>query len=136
MVASDGSPPGDESWGLRTRSAHTELARLQSLLDDAAGSLCRSFHALHALHGRHAALTRRSVASEPEKVASAHELIEISGAVDREVTAMVTALQFQDMASQIIAHACRLLDAAPQEVATATPPVIAAGVEPGDVELF
>jgi hypothetical protein len=53
------------------------------------------------------------------------------------VGAAITALQFQDMASNIIAHAQRRLRG---DVAAGCPlraaPVAADGMTPGDVELF
>jgi hypothetical protein len=112
------------------------LAQLQQLVDDAAGLLCRGFHEMHALTSRHAALTRRCL--DPHDAAAHAELARITAAVEREVGRTVTALQFQDMASQIIAHAHALLaeGAAAPATRLAAAPVAALAMTPGDVELF
>jgi hypothetical protein len=112
------------------------LVQLQHLVDDAAAMLCRGFHEMQALASRHAALTRRCLGVHN---ADAHEeLACITAAVEREVGSAVTALQFQDMASQIIAHAQAGLGEAAGEGGGRAPagPVAARAMTPGDVELF
>jgi hypothetical protein len=112
------------------------LTQLQRLVDDAAAKLCRGFHEMQALTARHAALTRRCLG---DRNADVHgELASITAAVEREVHAAVTALQFQDLASQIIAHAqALLLEPASERAARGRPgPVASLAMTPGDVELF
>lgn len=112
------------------------LAQLQQLVDDAAALLCRGFHEMQALTSRHAALTRRCLGAHD---ADAHaELACITAAVEREVGSAVTALQFQDMASQIIAHAHAGLGERAGGDGRRAPagPVAARAMTPGDVELF
>ena len=70
-----------------------DLERLKTLVNDAAGRLLGSFHEFAELEQ----LARRN-AAERERIASA-------------IGAAVTALQFQDMATQLTGHAQRRLAA-------------------------
>jgi len=115
-----------------------DLARLQSLLSDASASLLLHFDAAaQSLAGLPQALASHpGVDAAPLEQALAH----VGGAV--------TALQFQDMASQLIAHAAQRLTlcadrlqthdtAAPAPAATLRAnPVTQAEMDPGSIELF
>lgn len=136
------APPADvaASEALRAdlRAVSDDLARLQSLLSDASESLLRHFSAAsHELAGLPGALAGHpGVDAAPLERAMAH----VGGAV--------TALQFQDMASQLIAHAAKRLTHCADQLdlhdavvaAPVTPlrnnPVTQAEMDPGSIELF
>lgn len=71
-------------------TATNDLDRLQSLLSGACDTLLQSFHGANA----HMAALRPGDAAAPEPVAE----------LQRHLIQAITALQFQDMASQLIAH--------------------------------
>jgi hypothetical protein len=74
-------------------SATHDLDRLQSLLAQACDELMLGFHA-----------ATRHVRSFAEGASCDARLPELCGDVMRELSHAITALQFQDMASQLIAH--------------------------------
>jgi hypothetical protein len=77
-------------------TASHDLERLQTLLSDACNALMASFHgASEHLQGMHRAAQDGGVEAMAE--------------AQRHLFAAVTALQFQDMASQLIAHTTRRL---------------------------
>ena len=76
-------------------TATHDLERLQTLLSDACDALMRSFH---GAHGRLQAL-------QAAGVLDTHQLAQANA----DLGGAVTALQFQDMASQLITHTGRRL---------------------------
>ena len=111
-------------------AAGTELERLERLLGDAVEQLIERFGRAHALCGD---------AGEPRHAALASEL-----------RAAMTALQFQDLASQLISHSRRRIgsvadclgnaaggeDGCEVEWVTRSCPVAQRAVDSGSVELF
>lgn len=76
----------------QARSARLELDRLRCLINDASARLMTSFDVIAALSRNR----RESVPNGPDAVA---------GDVERAVGNAVSALQFQDMATQLVGHA-------------------------------
>jgi hypothetical protein len=106
MLVNDAPPGGDGSGGLmplmaaadlqdHLMTATNDLDRLQTLLADACNALMESFY------GASASLQGLRNASGPSPEAVDGALKQLGGAV--------TALQFQDMASQLITHTHRRL---------------------------
>lgn len=87
-------------------TARSELNRLKGLIDDAGARLISSFGAIHALSVRNRELVRRA-ACAPAIVngAEQRELDAVSEDIKREMENAVSALQFQDMATQLVGHA-------------------------------
>lgn len=106
--------PDDETHDF-LRATASDLERLQALLADACDTLLARFA------GASAALRSRP----PARDAALHEL-----------GAAVTALQFQDLAQQLIAHTQRRLASRAQPAARRPDPVAQAGVGAGSIELF
>lgn len=85
-----------------------DLAQTRVLLAEAIARLSDGFGALHA-----AVSVQRVAAEELQRHADdssgagQEQLRDAAAAIDRQVQAMVTALQFEDMTSQLIAHAGR-----------------------------
>jgi hypothetical protein len=105
MLTNDANAPEPESGGLPLSAAADlqdhlliashDLERLQTLLSDACDALMASFYgASEHLQGLR------------ERDAGGHEGMEVAL---RHLGGAVTALQFQDMASQLIAHTTRRL---------------------------
>lgn len=78
----------------QARSARQDLDRLRGLIDDAAARLLTSFGAIEAF-----SRSRREAAPEGVDV-SAQD-------IDRAVNGVVSAMQFQDMATQLVGHAAQ-----------------------------
>jgi hypothetical protein len=97
------------------RAASGDLERLQTLLADACDTLLARFS------GASAALR----STPPARDAALHEL-----------GAAVTALQFQDLAQQLIAHTQRRLARCAPGAEGAPNPVTQGGVAAGAVDLF
>jgi hypothetical protein len=83
-----------------------DLAQTRLLLGEAIARLSEGFGALHA-----AVSIQRAAAEQLQQAAGAGggemQLREAAAAIDTQVQAMVTALQFEDMTSQLITHAGR-----------------------------
>jgi hypothetical protein len=83
-----------------------DLTQTRLLLGEAIARLSGGFSALHA-----AVSAQRAAAEQLQQAAGAGDgqaqLHEAAAAIDTHVQAMVTALQFEDMTSQLIAHAGR-----------------------------
>lgn len=121
-------------------AASTDLERLTGLLGDAAAQLMGSFSAAHQrlseehLSGSHPDLLARLVVLRDE------------------LAAAVTALQFQDMSTQLVEHSVRRIrgvadylgsrvvdddgEAAPVELVTRSCPVAQRQMDAGSIELF
>ena len=90
-------------------TATNDLDRLQTLLADACEALMRGFHGAIAeldklpLHGAAPVVAKVSAASD---VSAANDLADPTpfAGVMKSLGVAITALQFQDMASQLIAH--------------------------------
>jgi hypothetical protein len=95
-------------------AAHNDLERLQRLLDDAARALMQHF-TFAAAH-MDAALACTDAARAPVPAAAAGEPQAMREA-RRTLAGAVTALQFQDMATQLIAHTSRRLRACADRLA-------------------
>jgi len=118
---------GEEIAGMRQ-----EIGQARELLLDAIGKLCAGF----------SGVTRAVRETGLAPVASAR--------IDREVSSIVTALQFQDLLDQILGQTLRRLDAIEAGLGIAVKPgsaskgkgaprakrVTQRSVDPGDVELF
>lgn len=116
---------GEEIAGMRR-----EIDQARELLRDAIGKLCAGF----------TGVTRVVAEAALAPGASAN--------VDREISSIVTALQFQDLLDQILGQTLRRLDAieaglgmagstaAASEAAPHAKRVAQRHVDPGDVELF
>ncbi|MGD9942542.1 MAG: hypothetical protein AB7L76_07400 [Burkholderiaceae bacterium] len=118
-------------------SAATDLERLNGLLDHAAQQLMASFQAVNGLLGD--AAHGAAPAPLPARLA----------AVKAEVVEAITALQFQDMAAQLIGHSTQRIRAvadylacdgddaaAPVELVQRNCPVAQREMEAGSIELF
>ena len=83
-----------------------DLAQTRLLLGEAIARLSDGFSAMHA-----AVSIQRAAAEQLQQAAGAGDgqaqLREAAAAIDTQVQAMVTALQFEDMTSQLITHAGR-----------------------------
>ena len=127
-------------------AASTDLERLNGLLGDAAQQLLGGFGAAHAhldAHMQRAAQDGASVTIEGEQAL---------GAVREQLQGAVMALQFQDMASQLISHAVRRVrgvadylgsrvdtgegDGPPVELVARACPVAQREMDAGSIELF
>ena len=86
-----------EIHDFQARSARSELDRLRGLIDDASERLLTSFAAIGAFSEQH-----QDAALEGVAVGSAD--------VERAVGNAVSALQFQDMAKQLIGHAVQRIE--------------------------
>ena len=125
-----------EAHGTEARRVRVQLEQLKDLLADAAGRLGVSFAAMHALAARQQEIARAIAsaggtqvraqpaandadvpdAAAPQLTAgSAPEAADELGAVTRElertVHEAVTALQFQDIAPQLVGHTAERVDA-------------------------
>lgn len=127
-------------------SATHDLQRLDGLLDDAVQGLMAHFSAVHG----QLAQVALSLPGQPEPDPRA----QLMAAVSDELRGAITALQFQDMATQLIAHTTRQLrycadqlarqalgdDPDGDAVVTAPPgrpnPVTQDEMDAGSVELF
>ncbi len=105
---------------LEQHHAHTqgELVRLQGLLDDAIAKLGAGFGALHELSLRQRGFVKPALAAASSRADggnAARLMIDLDATAvqfDQHVRAVVTALQFQDLASQLIDSAqARIEDA-------------------------
>ncbi len=125
--ATAGRPPAAAELHGQLTTARHDLDRLQALLADACTELMRHFTAATA-----------HLQTEPA---------DTGHAAARHLAGAVTALQFQDLASQLIHHTCdRLRDCAeqvsgtgaraPREGRSHANPVAQADVAGGSVELF
>lgn len=83
--------------------ASTDLERLQRLLDDACLALIDGFHT--------------SVGQLGEVIDQGHEITPELQAVRHKLFKAVTALQFQDMATQLIAHTSQRLRSCADQIA-------------------
>lgn len=113
-------------------SAATELDRLIHLIDDAAGQLVSSFAG--------ASFRLGEAAPDPEAIAAARD----------DVKRALVAMQFHDMANQLITHANRRVrsvadylagcepgdDAIPVELVRRSSPVAQREMDAGSIELF
>lgn len=81
----------------QTRSARSEMNRLRSLIDDASARLMTSFNVIGSL-----AKNRRESVPNGSDVAAED--------VERAVGNAVSALQFQDMATQLVGHAVQRIE--------------------------
>lgn len=106
-----------ELSGLLT-AAGGELQQLRALLADAVEKLLATFGSLQQL-----AEEQRRIASGPGASAAAGEL---AAQVDRDIRAAVTALQFQDMATQLLDHTARRIAVADAVIWS----LVASGAEP------
>jgi hypothetical protein len=135
---------------LQARSVRSDLDRLRSLIDDASARLLTSFGAIQAITG-----SRNERRGQDVELDAGNE----DRDVERAVGNAISALQFQDMATQLVGHAAqriavlekitqslgRLPDASVDELAAAvsdtlrgrhTGPVEQACMAGGSVELF
>jgi hypothetical protein len=101
------------------RAAGGDLERLQRLLADASGELIERFHA--AAGELHAVLHATEGRPPPPQLQRAIE--QVGGAI--------TAMQFQDVASQLIAHACERLRGCADRLAREPGAEHAPGSSPG-----
>lgn len=125
-----------EVHGAESRDARAELRQLQALLSDAAARLTSSFEEMATLAGRQrqiafdmargqrfgtcacvsaAANDSPDAQGEPIRISPAEhgstsELREVTRAIERTVHDAVTALQFQDIASQLVGHTAGRLE--------------------------
>lgn len=124
-------------------TASLDLDRLQTLLSDACDTLMQRFYG--------ASEQIRNLQSHPH---SPEESEEVFGGVMQDLGGAVTALQFQDMASQLINHTHKRLrscvdrlareafandedgEAAPEEAPLRPNPVTQAEMDVGSIELF
>ena len=125
-------PVAADLHGHLTTARH-DLERLQAILADACAELLRHFDAA----------THRLQADAAADPAAAGRLARVA----QHLAGAVTALQFQDLASQLIAHTDRRLHACADQVAGAAlnpgagmpannNPVAQAAMRSGSIELF
>lgn len=135
-----------EIHGMQARSVRSDLERLRSLIDDASERLMTSFGAIRALSAHYG-----------EAGAGTGDVV--MNDVERAVGDAISALQFQDMATQLVGHAAqrisllekiseslgRLPEASHDDLSSAvteilegrhTSPVEQACMDGGSVELF
>ena len=127
------SPPsaaGHDALCAELDAARGELERLRRLLGDAGDALLAHFGAT----ARELAALGQSLGPAPQAQALRGAMAELGGAV--------VALQFQDLATQLVGHAEQRLarclkDLGAEAGAAAAPPIVAPGrMAPGTVELF
>lgn len=101
-----------ELHGAETRSARTELAQLQALLGDAARRLAASFERLNALAVGGTTRVRPQPACNdaPDGPEIGGEPAASVDHIEQARREAVTALQFQDIASQLVGHTVGRLD--------------------------
>ncbi len=121
-------------------AASTDLERLTGLLGDAASQLLGTFSAAHATLG------------EEHLVHGHQQTLDRLAALRNELAAAITALQFQDMATQLVEHSVRRIrgvadflgsrvmgdegDGAVVELVSRSCPVAQREMDAGSIELF
>lgn len=99
--------------GTESRGARAELEQLEAILADAVGRLAASFERLSTLAARGSAFVApRQAANDAPAGRYARPRTECTGGgVAGAVREAVSALQFQDLASQLLGHAVARLEA-------------------------